>query len=226
MLDLANVHRDDLNPLEQAFLEASREYERRIGLARSLRKGNVWLVGASALLVVATLISLGMFLKTGKELQAAIDARAKAQAERDAAQLAEKKAEYDQRKANGRFRRAEVLRLAAEAELVLDQDTQRAVLLAVEALGVTARAGGPRVSEAEDVLRRALGDSAARAPLPGDALRGESRWPMARDDGRGRHGPALGPVREGATPDPPQRARGHATARRRDQPGRPLPGHV
>ena len=86
-------------------------------------------------------------------------AQAEAEARRQEAEVERGRAEQQARIALSR-------QLAAQAQVALEEYSQRSLLLAVEALSVTLRAGEPPVPAAENALRQAL-SSVGGIPLTG-----------------------------------------------------------
>jgi len=145
-----------LNELELNFIQPSpqlvkrkkekheRQREHKLKQARALAKEQqqraderqLWLVGLSALLVVAVV--------------AAVVAAFFAFSQAQEAEVARNRAEEEANRANAS-------QLAAQAQGVLEQDPQRSLLLAVEALDE--QADEPRVPAAEQALRDALANT-------------------------------------------------------------------
>src|SRR5262249_7099970 len=94
------------------------------------------------------------------------DARATAEAnalgEANARATAQTVAEAQRDEADRQSRIATARRLSAEAETAVDTHPQRGLLLALEAITTTTRAGQPPASAAEDALRLALSRAGGR----------------------------------------------------------------
>lgn len=103
-------------------------------------------------LIVAVVLDL---LAWGQR-NVALDAQATAQAEANARATSQAQAELERDRAEHQARLATSRQLAAQSRAVLKEYPQRSVLLAVEALKVTMRAGESRVPADGEALRQAL----------------------------------------------------------------------
>jgi tetratricopeptide (TPR) repeat protein len=167
-LRLANVEawqaraRPQLNARELRFLEASRAARRRTGRVRLI----TW--SAIGVLIIAILAII-----TGGALFFAQQQQQNADKERDlrsTAEVARDEAQQQTRLADQRAHQARAGELATQSQATGEQFPQRSLLLAVDALHVTAAANEPPIAAAEQSLRDQL------ARTGGRALRGHTNW--------------------------------------------------
>jgi WD40 repeat protein len=190
-------HADRLNQAERDFLVASIEHEQHETLEREaqrqreleaaqklaetekarveeqsrsirqLRRRAVYLI---AILVVAVISALfaGIFANQNSRLASTNASIAQmAQIEAAARATAEENAIHESEKAKQQALIASVRELAGAANLNLEIDPERSILLALQAMALTDAAGQPPLLEAQDALHRAVQTSRVQLTLQG-----------------------------------------------------------
>ena len=157
---------------ERAFLNASiterhkvLEKEKQSVLRLRTLNRVITSVGAVA---VALAIMAGMFgLSSSRNAQQALNAQATSQAEAISRATAEANAVDERNVAQQQSLVASVRELAGAANLNLDVDPERSILLALQAVALTDKTGQPPLIEAQDALHRAVQASRIQATLHG-----------------------------------------------------------
>ena len=197
-------HKEKLNATEQTFLTASieqvehdalererqrqreleaaqrlAETERRSTLNLRLRNRVITAIGAVAILMAGLAVTFG--LSSNRNAQQAARAQVTSLAEAYSRSTAEALALLEQNMAEQQSLIASVRELSSQANLNLDVDPERSVLLALQAVDHTYSANQTVLPEAEDALRRAI--QASRVELTLNGHRDIVWWSVFSPDG-------------------------------------------
>ena len=186
----ASANKERLNPLEQAFLTASIEQEEHETLERErqrqreleaaqrlaeterqsvikLRSRNRMITTIGVLAIVLAVLAGTFGLSSNRNSQQAQAARATSQIESQTRATAEANAIAERNIAQRQSLIASVRELSSQANLNLDVDPERSILLALQAVRETYSIDQTVLPEAEDALRRALQASRIELTLRG-----------------------------------------------------------
>ncbi|HEX5837996.1 MAG TPA: hypothetical protein VFY26_09195 [Anaerolineales bacterium] len=186
----ALTHEEKLNAAEQAFLTASMEQvehdalererqrqreleaaqrlaetERRSARRLRLRNRLITAIGAVALVLAGLAVTFAW--SSDRNAQQAVRAQLTAQADASSRATAEALALLERNTAEQQSLIASVRELSSQANLNLDVDPERSVLLALQAVEQTYSASQTVLPEAEDALRRAIQAARVERTLAG-----------------------------------------------------------